>query len=75
MPPLPVLSGREARRAFERSGWRLVRQSGSHMVMTEPDTAAVLAVPDHRTVSRGTLRALIRKAGLTVDQFVELLER
>ncbi len=41
--------------------------------MQRDDPFAVVAVPDHRELDRGTLRAIIRDAGLTVDQFVDLL--
>lgn len=73
MPPLPVVSGSAAVRAFERDGWRRERQTGSHIILAKPGFAVNLSVPDHRTLKRGTLRALIRRAGLTVDEFVELL--
>ncbi len=67
---LPVMSGREVVRVFEAFGWVLRRQVGSHMVMTKDGEGATLSVPDHKEVSRGLLRALIRDAGLTVDEFV-----
>ena len=73
MPPLPVVSGRAAVAAFERAGWRPARQSGSHIILTKPGIAGNLSVPDHRTLRRGTLRTLIRQAGLTVAEFVDLL--
>lgn len=73
MPSLPVLSGREVVRAFEKAGWELSRQRGSHMVMTKDGHIASLSVPDHREVARGTLRSLIRNSGLTVEAFTELL--
>jgi predicted RNA binding protein YcfA (HicA-like mRNA interferase family) len=73
MPPLPVISGREAVRAFEQAGWQQVRQTGSHIILTKTSVAANLSVPDHRTLRRGTLRGLIRKSGLAVEEFVELL--
>ena len=67
---LPVLSGREVVRVFERFGWQTARQSGSHIILTKSGEMVTLSVPDHREVARGTLRALIRAAGLTVDEFV-----
>ncbi len=73
MPPLPVISGREAVSAFERAGWNQVRQTGSHIILSKPGIAVNLSIPDHRTVKRGTIRGLIRKSGMTVDEFVELL--
>lgn len=75
MPPdLPVLSGREARKAFERGGWTMCRQAGSHMILTKRGSLATLSVPDHRELAPGTLRQLIPAAGLSVDEFRRLAE-
>jgi predicted RNA binding protein YcfA (HicA-like mRNA interferase family) len=74
MARLPVISGREARKAFERDGWVFERQRGAHMVLIKQGVAANLSIPDHRELDRGTLRALIRAAGLEVEKFVDLLE-
>lgn len=71
MPQLPVLSGREVVRIFGLFGWALVRQSGSHVILTKPGHIATLSVPDHKEVARGTLRSLVRAADLTVAEFVE----
>lgn len=70
MPPLPVLSGRELVRILERLGWTVARQHGSHIVLTKPGSLATLSVPDHPEVARGTLRALLRAAGLTPEQLL-----
>ena len=74
MPQLPVISGREARRAFERDGWIFNRQRGSHMVLIKHGVAINLSIPDHRELDRGLLRGLIRDAGMTVERFLELLK-
>jgi len=68
-PALPALEGREVVRVFARFGWRLVRQSGSHMILVKEGELVTLSVPDHKEVAKGTLRALIRSAGLTVAEF------
>jgi predicted RNA binding protein YcfA (HicA-like mRNA interferase family) len=68
---LPVLSGREVVRVFCSLGWQQSRQSGSHIVLTKPGSSVTLSVPDHREVARGTLRALIRMAELTLDEFID----
>ena len=73
MPSLPVLSGREAVRAFEKAGWEVSRQRDSHMILTREGHIASLSVPDHKEVARGTLRSLIRNSGMTVEAFTELL--
>ena len=70
MPKLPVISGRDARRAFERLGWTFDRQRGSHMILVKPGVSTNLSVPDHRELDRGLLRGLIRDAGLTVEEFL-----
>ncbi|MDO8545027.1 MAG: type II toxin-antitoxin system HicA family toxin [Opitutaceae bacterium] len=73
MPSLPVLSGRDTVAAFVKLGWQVARQRGSHVILVKPGHIASLSVPDHREVARGTLRSLIRAAGLTVDEFVTAL--
>ena len=71
MPPLPIISGREALTAFQKAGWIFVRQKGSHMLLTKRGSFATLSVPDHRTLDRGTLRGLIKQSGMTVDDFIK----
>jgi len=70
MPTLPLLRPREVVRAFEHLGWQAARQRGSHIILTKPGVFSTLPVPDHPQVARGTLRALIAKAGLTVAEFL-----
>ena len=72
MPALPVLGGRDVVRAFQRDGWEFVRQRGSHMILVKQGHLATLSVPDHKEIAKGTLRTLIRSAGITVERFVEL---
>ena len=74
MPPqLPIMSGREVVRVFQSLGWQTVRQNGSHVIMTKKNELASLSVPDHREIAKGTLRCLIRAAGLTVTEFVDAM--
>ena len=70
MPVLPLLRPREVVRVFERLGWRVARQRGSHIVLTRPGAPVTLSIPDHAQVARGTLRALVAKAGLTMEEFL-----
>ncbi len=67
--PLPVVSGAQAVRAFERAGWVVARRKGSHIILKKPVIFHTLSVPDHDELDPGTLRSLIRKAGLTVEEF------
>lgn len=73
MGRLANISGKEAVSAFSKAGWRVMGQVGSHVVMTKPDVRANLSVPQHKELSTGTLRALIRAAEMSVDEFLELL--
>lgn len=73
MGTLANISGKEAAKAFAKAGWETVGQVGSHLVMTKPGQRANLSIPQHRELSVGTLRALIRCAGLSVADFLELL--
>ncbi|MEK6685393.1 MAG: type II toxin-antitoxin system HicA family toxin [Pseudomonadota bacterium] len=66
---LPILSGREVVRVFESLEWHIARQSGSHIVMVKEGEIVTLSIPDHREVAKGTLRSLIRTAGLTMAEF------
>ena len=78
MPPLPVVSGTEAIRALARVGYVVDRTRGSHAWLKAPDRPPVpvpLHPTLHPTLDRGTLRSIIRRAGLTVDEFLVLLER
>ena len=73
MAKLPSVSGAEAIKAFERAGWHQDRQRGSHVVMLKAGEIASLSIPLHREIAPGTLRSLIRAAGMTVEDFVKLL--
>ncbi len=73
MGTLANISGKEAMKAFGRAGWMAVGQVGSHLVMTKDGVRANLSVPQHKELSVGTLRSLIRSAGMSVDEFLKLL--
>ena len=70
MASLPTLSGREVVAVFEKLGWKIARQRGSHIILVKERQIATLSIPDHKEVAKGTLRSLIRLARLTVDEFV-----
>jgi predicted RNA binding protein YcfA (HicA-like mRNA interferase family) len=75
MPPLSKLSGKEVVRVFERFGWNAARQKGNHIILVKESHIATLSVPNHKEVAKGTLRSLIRAAGLTVSEFNERIVR
>jgi predicted RNA binding protein YcfA (HicA-like mRNA interferase family) len=70
---LPRVSGRECIDALTRAGFVVRRQQSSHIVLRRDEPFAQVVVPDHRELDRGTLRAILRQAGLTVEEFVGLL--
>jgi len=73
MAKLPVISGKKAIKAFEKAGFVKCRQRGSHVNMKKEGEPVLLPVPLHRELKRSLLRDLIRDAGLTTEQFVDLL--
>jgi predicted RNA binding protein YcfA (HicA-like mRNA interferase family) len=71
---LPVVSGAQAVRALGRLGYQVDHQTGSHLILRhETAPHRRLTVPNHKELAKGTLRAIIREAGLTVDEFRSLL--
>jgi predicted RNA binding protein YcfA (HicA-like mRNA interferase family) len=71
---LPRISGREVVKALEKIGYAVDRQRGSHIVLrNEESPYRRLTVPDHEEVAKGTLRSIIRQAGLSVEEFKTLL--
>ena len=74
MSKLANISGKEAAKAFKRAGWQVAGQVGSHLVLVKPNIRVNLSIPMHKELSIGTLRALIKAAGLTVDDFLALLK-
>jgi len=75
MPVVPLLKPWDVTRTFERLGWVVVRQRGSHIIMTKEGHIATLSVPNYPEVARGTLRSLIARAGITVEEFMEAMEK
>ena len=75
MNKLPVVSGRECIKALERVGFQIIRQKGSHISLIRTDPFAQVVVPDHKELDRGTLRSILRQAGITPEEFVELLKK
>ena len=74
MGRLPVISGRAVVKALAKVGYAFDRQKGSHMILRQSEAPhRRVVVPDHKEVAKGTLRAIIREAGLTVDEFRALL--
>jgi predicted RNA binding protein YcfA (HicA-like mRNA interferase family) len=70
---LPIISARECISALGKVGFYVVRQKGSHITMRCDNPPGRVTVPNHRTIKPGMLRRIINDAGLTVDEFSNLL--
>lgn len=71
MPQVPLITPKEVIKVFEKFGWEVARQKGSHIIMTKAGNIATLSIPNHKQVARGTLRSLIVKSGLSIEQFIK----
>jgi predicted RNA binding protein YcfA (HicA-like mRNA interferase family) len=74
MPKLPVISGKICIQALLRLGFLVRSQEGSHVILVRDEPKKRLVVPNHKELEKGTLRAIIRQAGLTVEEFEALLK-
>ena len=72
-PKPPAVSGRKLVKLLSKLGYKKVSQRGSHIKLKNDQTGSVLVIPDHKELDRGTLRAIIRQSGLTVEAFVSYL--
>ena len=71
MPKLPVISGKECRKALDRLGFEEVRQRGSHVIMKRGNDGCV--VPMHTEIKTGTLSGILKQAGVTVEELIQAL--
>jgi len=70
---LPVIFGRDLVRILAKVGFQFDRQKGSHMILFRAEPPTTLTVPDHRELDRGTLRAILRQAGITPEELETLI--
>lgn len=68
------LSGRKVIKALERAGFYVKRKKGSHVVMRRNNPFAQVVVPDHKSVDTGTLDVIIEGAGLTIEEFIQMVK-
>lgn len=74
MSRLPALKVKDIIRRLTKAGYAKWRQSGSHLSMYRQSDNRTVTIPVHfgKDVPRGTLRAIIREAGMSVDEFISL---
>ena len=76
MVKLPAISGRDAVKAFEKDGWKVVRRAKSrHIIMKKEGMPTILSIPEHKVLDRGLLRALMRDAYISIEKFNKLLKK
>ena len=73
MSKLPIISGKKCVKTLQKIGFTVYRQRESHITLVQEKTGIQVTVPNHRTISKGTLRSIIRQIGLNVNEFVDLL--
>lgn len=75
MPKIPVISGDKAVKCFEKLGYVVSRQKGSHIRMhhKHDNNKKPLTIPKHKELGKGLLRKLVRDAEITIEAFVDLL--
>ncbi len=74
MSKLPVVSGKQACKMLEKKEYLIDHQTGSHLILRNKNSPyRRLTIPNHKEIAKGTLRAIIRQAGLTVEEFIQLL--
>lgn len=71
MPKLPHISGAQAIKIFERLGFVVMRQNGSHIILRKGSSGCV--VPNHKEIKVGTLAGILRQAGVSADEFLQAL--
>ena len=73
MSKLPAITGQDCVAALQKLGFAVKRQHGSHIILRRDYPLRQVVVPDHRVLDRGTLRGILRQAGLDIDEFNKLL--
>ncbi len=73
MTKLPNISGKVCIKALAKIDYYQKRQEGSHIILRKDDPFSQIVVPNHKNIAKGTLRTIIKNAGLTVDEFINLL--
>ncbi|MDH7500376.1 MAG: type II toxin-antitoxin system HicA family toxin [candidate division NC10 bacterium] len=74
MSELPVISGKDLCKILRRLGYLIDHQTGSHLILrNENPPYRRLTVPDHKEIAKGTLKSILRQAGLTSEELRELM--
>jgi predicted RNA binding protein YcfA (HicA-like mRNA interferase family) len=74
MSKLPVLSADKVIKALERAGFKIVRQSGSHIHLWNGKKRILVTVPNHKELAKGTLNAIIKQSKMDRDEFLSYIK-
>jgi predicted RNA binding protein YcfA (HicA-like mRNA interferase family) len=70
MPKLPVLSATKVVKALKRAGFKIIRQSGSHIHLWHNERRILVTVPNHKELAKGTLNAIIKQSKMNREEFL-----
>jgi predicted RNA binding protein YcfA (HicA-like mRNA interferase family) len=74
MPKLPIVSGIKILKALSKIGFKHIRTSGSHMILTkEQGIKITIPVPNHKEIAKGTLKSIMKQAGINLKELLDLL--
>ncbi|MDJ0662432.1 MAG: type II toxin-antitoxin system HicA family toxin [Crocosphaera sp.] len=73
MSKLPNISGKQCIKALKKIGFYQKRRESSHIILRRDNPFTQVVVPDHKTLAKGTLRAIIKGADLSIEDFINLL--
>ena len=75
MPKLPIISGKEVIKILQKRGYFVDHQTGSHIILRHKDPPhRRTTVPNHSTIAKGTLLAILRETGITREELFELIQ-
>ena len=74
MPKLPVLSAKQVIKALERMGFKIARQSGSHIHLWNDQRRILVTVPNHKELAKGTLNGIIKQSKMNRDEFLSYVK-
>ncbi|GBF82457.1 type II toxin-antitoxin system HicA family toxin [Aphanothece sacrum] len=73
MSKLPNISGKDCIKTLSKVGFYEKRRESSHVILRRDEPFAQVVIPDHKELAKGTLRAIIRDADLSIEAFINLL--
>lgn len=73
MPKLPVVKPKDLLKTFQKVGFVVVRQTGSHARLHHPDGRRVTIAIHNRPLKKGTLSSILRQAEMTTTDLLKML--